>query len=322
MPLKEKQLKHWLAEHTLMPVENYQWIAGGASARRFYRFQQQGESYILMDMSSDLSGCERYVTIAQSLEKLALCVPKVKWVDLEKGIVCMTDLGSQSYFERLNPQNVDQLYGKAMDALLILQASNLELPMFDEAAMMIGLHGFEECFLDQYLRLNLESQQKNMLSELFKLLIDNALQQPSHPMHRDYHSQNLLWQPSGDVGIVDFQDAKLGPVTYDLVSILRDCYIDWPVESVERWRGYFYQQLLCKGLIENCTEKQFIRWFDLMGLKRHLKALFTFSRKSVRDKDDSYLQYVPRTLTYVYATCEMYPELERFLTFLKAKVFA
>ena len=317
MDLKEQQLALWLRNRCDLSFNDLELMSGGASARRFYRFSSSGSSYIAMDMSSNLPACQRYLTLATGLASIGWHVPTTLAADPAQGFVWMSDLGDVRYDRVLNAQNVTPLYTAAMQALLVLQASNLTLPAFDRTAMMIGLEGFEEYFLYQYLGAKLSLAEKASLHTIFDLLINSALSQPQRPMHRDYHSQNLLHLPNQQVGIVDFQDAKIGPVTYDLVSLLRDCYIDWPAEQVSQWVLWFYHSAVQKGQLTGIDEKTFLRYFDWMGLKRHLKALFTFSRKHLRDHDSHYLQYVPRTLAYIRQVGEAYEAFSPLISLLE-----
>ncbi|MGZ8160625.1 MAG: aminoglycoside phosphotransferase family protein, partial [Methylobacter sp.] len=190
------------------------------------------------------------------------------------------------------------------------------LPGYDEALLHRELAIFDEWFLGQLLDIEIPAA---VWSAVRTTLTASALEQPSTCVHRDYHSRNLMVLDSDSPGVIDFQDAVIGPITYDLVSLLRDCYIAWPEQQVEQWRLNYFERLRQAGLI-HCSEAQFKRWFDLMGLQRHLKAIGIFSRLHLRDGKPGYLNDIPRTLNYVAAVCAAYPELAEFNDFLHQQV--
>lgn len=319
---RQLQLNAWLQQQGYTNDMTLHLLAGGASFRRFFRMQYQGMSYIVMDEPDhQTDNCQRYVQVARDLSKIGLQVPQIIAVEHVQGFVLKSDLGDQIYHRILTKDNAHVLYSKALDLLVTLQSHPLSLPIFDREIMQFAMSGFQEYFLEKYLGIHITSDTQKMLDNTFDLLINNALQQPQVPMHRDYHSQNILLLENGRVGIVDFQDAKIGPITYDAVSCLRDCYIDWPIEWVDQWINDFYQRLIEKKILNaHVSLGQFIYWFDLMGIERHLKACFTFARKFIRDHDDSYLQYIPRTLKYVHQNAQKYPELAPFLKFFENEI--
>jgi aminoglycoside/choline kinase family phosphotransferase len=318
---RQTQLQAWLSNKAGQDIGDLRLLAGGASFRRFFRFYYQGQAYVAMDdPSNEGQDCQRYVQVAKGLEELGLNVPHTIEAEASQGLVWMSDLGDQLYYRILNKNNVHALYDKALDILVTLQSGNLTLPAFNHELIQTGLLGFQEYFLEKYLGVKIDDKTQKMLNNTFDLLLNSALEQPQFPMHRDYHCQNILLLNNGEAGIVDFQDAKIGPVTYDAVSFLRDCYIDWPVEWVDQWVNDYYQKLVNKGILKGVEFAQFKLWFDLMGVKRHLKACFSFSRKFIRDHDDAYLKYIPRTLKYVHQICCGYPELKPFLDFFEQSV--
>lgn len=270
----------------------------------------------------EIAYIQRYVTIAQMMAKLGIDVPKILACNQQDGLVLMTDLGDQLYLKLLNHRNVDQLYRQAMAVLLKLQGGkNLHLPAFDAAAMLIGLNGFQQVFLQAYLNCNLSVTSNKLLQACFKRLLDNALNQPQAAMHRDFHSENLLLLANGNTGVVDFQDAKIGPITYDLVSLLRDCYISWPNEKIQGLQNEFYYQLRDDKLLDaRVSPQQFQQWFDWMGMKRHLKACYSFANKSVTDNDNSYLQHLPRALNYICNVGRHYRQFHDFVDFIEQDV--
>ena len=236
------------------------------------------------------------------------------WPWTGEGFLLLSDLGDRLYLPELTAGSVERLYGDAMGALLTLQAcgpATDELPPYDEALLREEMERFRHWYLERHLGVHMDAEQQAVLDGAFALLVASALEQPRVCVHRDYHSRNLLVH-THNPGILDFQDAVIGPVTYDLVSLLRDCYIAWPQEQVYDWvRGYhagLYRQIV----IAEEDEARFQRWFDLMGVQRHLKAAGIFARLNIRDGKPGYLQDIPRTLGYVMAVSRRYPELREF----------
>lgn len=229
----------------------------------------------------------------------------------------LTDLGDKLYLKELNSENADILYGNALQELLVIQACRevhgWALPHFDQRMMGQELDFFSYWFLDRYLNLHLTQKESVTVRNAFQFLLDAAMEQPQVCVHRDYHSRNLLVLEDCKVGIVDFQDAVWGPLTYDVVSLLRDCYVDWPQEQVQKWALTYLRNAIAANIIPaTITPEQFMRWFDLMGIQRHLKATFIFVRKLIRDNHPGYLDDVPRTLNYIQTVAKPYHELQKF----------
>ncbi len=271
-----------------------------------------------MDAPPDRESCVSFIAIANALRVRDLCAPEIIASDLAQGFLLLTDFGNQLYLQTLTPDNAKQLYTQALDTLALLQVCDsvkgLDIPIFSAAFMSQELELCKEWFLCKHLRLALTPSVNEMLDCFFKMLVDSAVNQPQVFMHRDYHSANLMVLPDKQVSILDFQDAFIGPVTYDLVSLLRDCYIAWPPTLVDELALYYKNKL---SVLDSVTDAQFFRWFDLMGLQRHLKALLTFSRKYHRDNNPNYLQHIPRTLKYVLDVSEKYNEFSQFTDIFK-----
>jgi hypothetical protein len=211
------------------------------------------------------------------------------------------------------------MYTSAMNALLRMQKNKTpDLPAYDENLLRNELNLFPDWYLEKQLNVAVTTKQRDTLEHAFDLLIKNALAQPQVCVHRDYHSRNLMVNVSNpeEPGIIDFQDAVIGAVTYDLVSLLKDCYINWPREKIETWVNYFYTQAISLGIISDVSFETFLCWFDLMGLQRHLKVAGIFSRLKHRDGKTGYLKDIPRTMDYVFDVVARYPEftpLEKLL---------
>jgi aminoglycoside/choline kinase family phosphotransferase len=222
-----------------------------------------------------------------------------------------------------NNASGDHYYGLAMKALVEIQAINPDpnytLPPYDLELLQREMALFPDWLLEKKLALTLSAQERTMLMESFTLLAQSALAQPQVPVHRDYHARNLMVLNNDTLGVIDFQDAVFGPVTYDLVSLLRDCYIVWPDEKVEQWCQQYYALLQTQGSL-NYDWVQFKTWFDLMGLQRHLKAAGIFARLSLRDGKHGYLDDIPRTVDYLIRVSKGYPSLQAFHSFLTTNV--
>lgn len=315
MDERYQSLLNWLNPQ-LSPITQIKPLAGDASFRRYYRIVNGHTTFIAMDSPPHLENPIPFINIGNAFAKLGLKVPTIHAADPKQGFLLISDFGEQLYLDVLNPSNADHLYKLALDELNIIQdctvVTDWPLPSFDEAFMMREMQFCQQWFLEQHLKLNINSTLQKLLDETFNTLVNSALAQPQCCVHRDYHSRNLMVLPDNRVGILDFQDAVWGPITYDAISLLRDCYIAWPKEQVKQWALYFYQQCRAAGQLENCSPGQFLKWFDFMSLQRHLKCLFIFARKFHRDGTTSYLADLPRTLNYVTSVSADYPELENF----------
>ena len=276
-----------------------------ASFRRYFRVTLAGESYIVMDAPPDKEDSRPYVAIATRFHALGLNVPRILEQDLEHGFLLLSDLGDKLYLLQLNEATVERLYGDALGALVVLQAGTYTegaagfLPDYDEALLLSEMELFRRWYLARHLGLALTRNQNRVLDECFATLVASARAQPRVWVHRDYHSRNLLVTDRNNPGITDFQDAVLGPVTYDLVSLLRDCYIAWPHARVEDWAKGYRRLAFESGLPVGEDDSRFLGWFDCMGVQRHLKATGIFARLYHRDGKPGYLPDIPRTLGYV-----------------------
>jgi aminoglycoside/choline kinase family phosphotransferase len=285
--------------------------SGDASFRRYWRVRLDDRSYILMDAPPDVEDIERFERIAGRLRSLGLRAPEVYARQPDQGLLLLSDLGTQRYLDALDEENVDRLYGDALAALAVIQAcaSTEGLPAYDGPFLRREMELFREWMLRRQLGWEPSTGDEAALDRAFDFLEASALEQPRVCVHRDFHSRNLMVTAPPSPGILDFQDAVTGPLTYDLVSLLRDCYIAWPRERVEDWaRGYAVLSLQ-SGILRREDEARFMTWFDLMGVQRHLKASGVFARLNIRDGKPGYLADVPRTLGYVVEIAPAYPEL-------------
>lgn len=261
-----------------------------------------------------------WLRIGTQLAAAGLHVPAVHARDLEQGFLLIEDLGTRLYLPELNDANADAMYGDAMDALLHMQTrmDYRELPPFDHDVLVRGLEVMPEWFLGRHLGHTPTCDEWDTLEAAFDVIIRNAQEQPRCFVHRDYHSRNLLIVEHNNPGIIDFQGALAGPITYDLASLLRDAYIAWPRERVERWVDAYRQQLLGAEVIDHqVSAERFRRWFDLTGLHRHVRVLGQFYRLWYRDRKPGYLADVPRVYHYIVSVARSYPELRDFVALLE-----
>jgi len=294
-----------------------------ASFRSYWRTQHRGRSWIVMDSPPAQEDPRPWLAIGGRLHAAGLHVPAVHAKDLEQGFLLIEDLGSQLYLPALNEANADQLYRDAMDALLRMQTRMAcdDLPPFDRTVLANGLEVMPEWFLQRHLGYTPSCDERDVLEAAFSVIIENALEQPRRFVHRDYHSRNLLIVDDNNPGIIDFQGALAGPITYDLASLLRDAYIVWPRERVEAWVESYRQRLLDAEVIDaTISSERFLRWFDLTGLHRHIRVLGQFYRLWYRDGKPAYLADVPRVYQYVVSVARNYPELADFVALLERHV--
>jgi hypothetical protein len=293
-----------------------------ASFRRYWRLQRNGGSVIAVDAPPETEDNAAFVRLARAFSAVGLNVPDIIAADLDQGFLLVTDLGERPYLYHLTELNADQLYGDAIGSLIALQAAGPRtgLPDYDAPFLRRELGIFDEWLLDGLLALPRAEQDRPMLELTYDLLVESALAQPRVCVHRDFHSRNLMLTDKANPGILDFQDAVLGPVSYDLVSLLRDCYVDWPETRVQNWMAAYLNQALQCGILREEHVPAFAGWFDLMGVQRHLKAAGIFARLALRDGRRDYLRYLPRTLGYVRDVGRRRPALAPLAEFVDLRV--
>lgn len=322
--LRVEQLQQWL--HT--ELGDVDWslevASADASFRRYFRIKLPNKTLIAMDAPPGKEDVAPFVHVATAFKALNVNVPEIFAKDLAQGFMLLQDFGSTCYLDELNQDNADALYQDALDALLTLQSAKKpnddNMPPYDAALLMREMALFTDWFLAKHLEVELSNDEKAMTQSVFEFLRDNALAQPQVWVHRDYHSRNLMCYSLDNPGIIDFQDAVNGAITYDVVSLLRDCYISWPDEKVYAWLENYLKALKQNNLCKDTDFTTFTRWFDLMGMQRHLKAIGIFSRLNYRDGKSGYLNDIPRTFAYVEAVCKKYSELSQFSHLLQDKI--
>jgi hypothetical protein len=284
-----------------------------ASFRSYWRVTAGSSSWIVMDAPPAHEDCRPFIDISARLVAAGLHAPQVLAQDLQQGFLLLSDLGTRTLLPELSPATVDALYADALHALLQMQMQvrTDALPIYDEARLTAELELFPTWFLQRHLGWGEDCTGFDRIELTFMRLLAAAAEQPQTFVHRDFHSRNLMVQAPGKLGILDFQDALVGPVTYDLVSLLKDCYVHWPDAQVYGWADQYRQQLAAAGMaVPGPTRWR--RWFDWMGVQRHLKVLGIFARLHYRDGKSGYLADLPRVLSYVLQTCSRYGELADF----------
>jgi N-acetylmuramate 1-kinase len=318
---RHHQLLDWLShlpQMKLLPA-TLRPASSDASFRSYYRIEtSDNASMIVMDAPPEHEDSARFVRVAQIFAQCGVTVPEILAQDTERGFLLLSDLGPLTYLHQLNPDSAPALYKDATAALLKIQCHSQPgvFPEYDRAFLLRELNLFPEWYLKQHLGLSISASQEADLAKIFDLLLTRALAQPQVYVHRDYHSRNLMILPSGNPGILDFQDAVYGPITYDLVSLLRDAYIEWDEEMVLDWAVRYWEQAKRRGLPVNPDIDGFYQDFEWMGLQRHLKILGIFARLSHRDGKNHYLADMPLILRYVAKTASRYSVFKPLLRLL------
>lgn len=302
----------WINQH--YPTVKYDALAGDAGFRRYFRLHTPGQTFIFMDASEEPAIYKAFVQQTNHLNETTLPIPQLLAQHDEQSWAILEDFSDDLLWTLFQSPTAlslaDKFYKQAIDQLIILHQHPVKAygryTILDEKVIFEELHGWREWCLEGLFKKTASAE----LLACFNSIAEQVTQQPYVFMHRDFHSKNLLRKKDGSIGIIDYQDAMAGPITYDIASLLRDCYIDWPEDQVTRWALYYKQQAQKNGLLDKAvSDKTFLLWFDWTSIERHLKALFTFSRKSLRDGNDNYLVFIPRTLNYLASISSRYSEL-------------
>ncbi|HPE80235.1 MAG TPA: phosphotransferase [Gammaproteobacteria bacterium] len=323
MPQRLRQLEQWLVQSCRLSFEDIAPASADASFRRYFRVVlRDGSTLVAMDAPPEKEDCHPFVAVAGRMRQAGLHVPQIFAQDLAQGFLLLEDLGTRPYLDELNAGSVDSLYGDATRALLRLQvgAPTEGLPHYDRAMLLREMQLFPDWLLGEHLGLVLDDGEGVMLSDAFDALVDNALAQPVVCVHRDFHSRNLMVVDDDNPGVIDFQDAVAGPLSYDLVSLLRDCYVRWPADQVDAWVADYHAAARGAGLTGDVDAATFLTWFDLMGVQRHLKAAGIFARLNHRDGKPGYLADIPRTLGYIVEVGQRRQEVAALGCFVAERV--
>jgi len=322
MPNRQNALYKWLNQVLHSVPFSLSTLAGDASFRHYHRLHYGNISRIIMDAPPEKESVESFVAVATLLAEHGVKAPHMYAMDQSQGFIMLDDFGDQVFLKSLSSVTANALYQSAMDALIDLQKIPVtcSLPAFDKTHCLKELHLFEAWFLKANLGLDLSDSEKSLIESSLDWLADKVMEQPRVVIHRDYHSRNLMVLDNSDaceLGIIDFQDAMIGPFTYDLVSLLKDCYVQWPAEQIKQWLEYFYSR---SDVAQRWSLPDFSRAFDLCGLQRHLKVLGIFSRLYLRDGKPGYLKDLPLTLHYVMSCLESCEELADLYRFMQVRV--
>ncbi|SJM94179.1 Aminoglycoside phosphotransferase [Crenothrix polyspora] len=313
-------MRDWLENDLLLTILSCVPASSDASFRRYFRVTTPEQQFIVMDAPPAQENVEAFIKVATLLSGSQVNVPTIFQHNITDGFLLLQDFGTQCFLDKLSTDNATALYQTAFDSLITLQTNTVTetapLPRYDNALLTRELAIFKDWYIDQLLDSKIPDA---LWQNTQNILITSALEQPSVCVHRDFHSRNLMVTTENCPGVIDFQDAVIGPISYDIVSLLRDCYIAWPEQQVDAWMTLYHQRLVDATLI-TCTIAQFKRWFDLMGMQRHLKAIGIFSRLHLRDGKSGYLNDIPRTLHYVSRISASYPELSEFSNYLNTQL--
>jgi len=323
LSLEQSQLAlvQWLNKNGYNDVYDLSPLTGDAGFRQYYRFRFKQRSFLAVIAPPFYCNNQSFIDIAHCLMSANLKVPQIFNYDLNLGYFCIEDFGNNLLASQLSPTSVKTWYQKALSLLPDLSAISPTSNMltFDADFIANELNIFSEWLVEHYLSISLTQAEQSMLESSFSLLSENMLQQPQVFMHRDFHSRNLMVLSDDTIGIIDFQDAVIGPITYDAVSLLRDCYIKWPAELVNDLFSGFVNQMNERYQLD-VAHHTWQQWFDFSGMQRHLKASGIFARLLLRDKKPGYIKDIPLTLSYIVDIASQYPQLKELADFIEFKV--
>jgi hypothetical protein len=316
---RTRQLERWLADHFGAQPFDYAPASEDASFRRYFRVTPAGgTSVIAMDAPPHNEDCRPYVAVARLFAAAGVHVPQILAEDLDNGFLLLSDLGSVTYLQALSDARAAPgLYDEATSALVRIQLASRRdvLPPYDRALLLRELHLFPDWYVAHHLATALAPAQQEALADCFERILANNLAQPCVYVHRDYHSRNLMVS-TPNPGILDFQDAVYGPITYDLVSLLKDAYVCWDEALILDWTIRYWEKARKAGLPVDRDFHAFYRDFEWMGVQRHVKVLGIFARLYHRDGKDGYLRDMPLVMRYLRAACGRYAELHPLLRLL------
>lgn len=329
MDLRRDELEQWaiaqIRQHADLEVTaKMEIVSGDASFRRYFRLYALGRSWIAVDAPADKEDNPRFVSIDKQWYQQGINVPKVIAHDFEQGFMLLEDFGDQLLWhvvhaEGVSLKEVENYYRQSINELMKIQDLPADdLPVYDADLLMREMQLFTDWLIDKQLKLELSDAERQMLQHTFELLKDRALAQPQVAVHRDYHSRNIMVCPDGRLGIIDFQDAVKGPVTYDLVSLLRGCYVRWPSTLVDELAASYWEYARPRAIYLD-DFATFRQDFDWMGIQRHLKAAGIFARLNLRDGKDTYLADIPNTCQYLVEQSAAYEDLADFHQWLKER---
>jgi aminoglycoside/choline kinase family phosphotransferase len=301
-------------------------VSGDASFRSYFRFGDASKSYVAVNSPPDKEKNIEFVTLAKLMGDGGVKVPAVIYFDEAMGFMLLDDFGDTLLLPKLTATTADAHYQQVIKSLLDIQqlehsyGDNFQLANYDTKLLIDEMNLFKQWFVGEMLGYALSEQELVLIDQVFERLVSSAQQQPQVFVHRDFHARNLMVLDGNEIGVIDFQDAVIGPITYDLVSLYKDCYICWPRYKVQQWVEEYRQLAVDQLNLPVASSDSFLKQFDLMGLQRHLKVLGIFARLSLRDGKTGYLKDLPLVLAYVRETCQQYSEFAAFDEWFEASL--
>lgn len=316
MDQREKELSHWLRHALNYRLQSLEPASADASFRRYFRAVTERGTFVVMDAPPEKENCTPFIQSAAELSKLGVHTPDIIAQDLTQGFIVLEDLGSRTYLDELK-QDSDELYSKAIDSLIKIQsgvtvASSTFPPNYSDSKLVEEMSLFTQWFINKHLGESIHEASFAVWLHTQQMLVTACLEQPQVWVHRDYHSRNLMITDKNSPGVIDFQDMVVGPIGYDLASIFKDCYIEWPRAKQHEWLAEYRQKAISSLTLEPFSLDSLIRWVDFAGLQRHLKVLGIFCRLNYRDGKASYLDGLPLVAKYTLEVLSIYPELNTF----------
>jgi len=326
---RAQELKNWCSQQSLIKNQTFDFsmVSGDASFRRYFRVQLATISYIAVDAPPEHENSQQFCKVAALFSAQGVCVPEVLAKDFSLGYMLLSDLGDRQLLAEINQQNAQQYYDLAFREIIKLQSAVTQagtLPLYDFEKLMQEMSLFQDWFIASLLHLELNEAEKILILNTQKIIAEKVLNQKQVYVHRDFHSRNLMIIEKNNelkIALIDFQDAVIGSITYDAVSLLKDCYIEWPKVKRKQYLESYYLQLSNNGIISRDKSfNDFYQDFELMGLQRHLKILGIFARLSIRDHKNGYLKDLPLTFKYIEEALPGFPEFKTFSDFFLIKV--
>jgi aminoglycoside/choline kinase family phosphotransferase len=305
-------LNDWAAQQLNLPDIQLTPLGGDAGFRRYFRVSTHPD-YLAVDAPPTTEDTAQFLRVANLLQQHNVQVPQIRAADSETGFLLVENLGNDLVFNKINNDNADSIYQQAIDMIIRMQSINDKpecLAVYDQAFLLREMNLLIEWFIEKLLQYSLNETEKKLINKCFQDLLASTVKQPQGFVHRDFHSRNLMITAEKTLATIDFQGALWGPITYDLASLLRDCYLRWPQEKVKNWALDFYQHI--KSTCPSTSAAEFLKWFDWMGLQRHIKVLGIFARLNLRDNKPQYLQDLPLVIRYTLEVCNQYSELQQF----------
>ena len=308
-----RKIEEWLSS-TPYSCFDIDIASADASFRKYYRLSNGDETLLLMDASLEKESLKPFLEVTSKLLAVDVKAPKILEKNLEEGFLILEDFGNTHFLDILDEQNFKLLYSKAISTIVNMQKADTKgLPLYDKKFLHFEMDLMQEWYFEKLLKKRFKEKEKNVIATSLENISDVVLSQPQNVfVHRDFHSRNIMLAQDGGIGVIDYQDAMSGAVTYDLVSLLKDCYIEFKEDDINELALEFRD---IKGL--NTKDDEFIKWFDFMGMQRHIKVLGIFSRLYLRDNKHAYLNDIPLTLKYLFDTSKKYEETKALTQLLK-----